>query len=268
MIIQRICQPQKITGVLAKIVGFLMAAHIFGMILKYGFGHGHFHGLVPLFDLDVEYNIPSAFSAILFLFCGLILSYQALVVSNWREKDFYHWLGLALLFAFLAWDEFTSVHEVLAGPVSSALNIPQFYHFAWLIPYGGFLLFLAVMLSGFLKRLPDHIRSIFLHSALIFLFGAVVLESLSGLHRTLFGINPDLLYALIVCCEEFLEMGGILMFNYGLLTYLEINLAAEAKKKPITVKPNPAVLNQSEPTSPAITVSSKGKFTRLMEDQI
>ena len=43
--------PRKIFIILLSVIGFLLFAHLMGIVSKYGFGHGTVYGLVALFDL-------------------------------------------------------------------------------------------------------------------------------------------------------------------------------------------------------------------------
>jgi hypothetical protein len=57
--------PSVVARVLGAVAFLLVVASIGGLIAKFGFGHGSLKGLVRLFDLDGEENIPSYFSLLL-----------------------------------------------------------------------------------------------------------------------------------------------------------------------------------------------------------
>lgn len=69
--------------------------------------------LAARFDLDGEGNLPSYFSALQLLACGLVLTLFALqhrrTGSRWRH----HWTVLACGFVYLSFDEAAQLHELL-----------------------------------------------------------------------------------------------------------------------------------------------------------
>jgi len=131
-----------------------------------------------------------------------------------------HWLGLALIFLFLAMDEALEIHEQFAGPVRSALDITSGpFYFAWVIPYGvALLIFLAAYLK-FLIELPARTRLLFVSAGCIYVTGAIGFELLGGSHSALSG-KENLMYVALSTSEEVFEMGGILIFVYALLSYI------------------------------------------------
>ncbi len=60
---------------------------------------------------------------------------------------------------------------------------------------------------------------LFVVSGLTYVLGAIGLEMIGGLRVDVHG-SDDLVYLLIVTCEEFLEMLGIVIFIYALLSYM------------------------------------------------
>ena len=64
--------PVYVVRALGAIWVFLLGSHLCGLYVQYGLGHSFVYGLVPFFDLDVERNAPSLFSASLFLFNGIL----------------------------------------------------------------------------------------------------------------------------------------------------------------------------------------------------
>ncbi len=55
---------------------------------------------------------------------------------------------------------------------------------------------------------------------MIFVLGAVGVELLEGHHYELYG-SADVTFAIFYTIEEFMEMFGIVLFIYTLLTYIE-----------------------------------------------
>lgn len=64
--------PLNLTRTLAVTALILVLAHITGQVTKYVWEHDTAYGLIRLFDLDNENNIPSYFSASLLLVAALL----------------------------------------------------------------------------------------------------------------------------------------------------------------------------------------------------
>ena len=94
-----------------------------------------------------------------------------------------------------------------------------FLYYAWLIPYGIALIAFVVAYFNWLMKLPRRIMALFVVSGAIFVSGAVGCELLAGRHHDLYGVD-NLTYAFFYTCEEFLEMFGIVIFIYTLLSYI------------------------------------------------
>jgi len=59
--------PELITRTLILITLTLSGIGFTGHWIKYGLGHGRLLGLIPLFDVNSELNVPSCYSAALLL---------------------------------------------------------------------------------------------------------------------------------------------------------------------------------------------------------
>ena len=129
-------------------------------------------------------------------------------------------MGLAVIFLFLSIDEISSIHERLTKLVRALLDTSGLLFSAWVIPYGlAVIVFVAAYLR-FLIRLPKKIMFLFVVSGMIFVLGAVGIELLEGHHYELHG-SADVTFAVFYTIEEFMEMFGIALFIYTLLSYIE-----------------------------------------------
>jgi len=131
------------------------------------------------------------------------------------------WLILSILFCFLALDERYSVHEQLAFPIRSALATSGIFYFAWTIPYGLAVLLLSLYVIPVIWKLEYRIRSLFIMSAAIFLTGSIGLEMLGGWYLERADNNRDMIYILIATVEESLEMAGLVVLVYAILSLLQ-----------------------------------------------
>jgi len=212
-------ERRKVVVCLGTIITCLILANIGSLVLKYCFGDGHVLGLVPLFELDKEKNIPTLYSSMTLLFSSSLLSIIAVARKKNRDRDYLHWIALAAVFLFLSIDEFVTLHEQFNSLVRNALNTSGFLFFAWVIPYGMFVLILILVYMRFFLRLPAKTRNLTGFAAVIYIGGAIGFELIGGHYIALH--KNDLTYGLITTCEESLEMIGVLCFISALLSYIE-----------------------------------------------
>jgi len=205
----------------------LLAANIIGIVATTYLDYELVRGLVRFFDFNTEKNIPTFYSAIALLVSSALLFYIALTYKK-SNSSCLPWFWLALIFLFLSLDEMVSIHEHLIDPVRETFETSGLLFYAWVIPYGIALILFVLAYSKFLLALPRKIMILFLLSGAIFVSGAIGFELLGGNQKELFG-SDSLLYCIFYTCEEFLEMLGIALFNYTLLTYIG------SQFKPITV---------------------------------
>jgi len=210
--------PKGISQFLLAIVSFLLIAHLTVIFIKVFTGHEILLGLIPLFDIGAEKNIPTFYSAI-----AIIISSALLWVIALKHKKsglpYFYWVGLACIFLFLSFDEIASIHERLMEPLRVSLNTSGLLYFAWVIPYGLALIVFVLGYIPFLLRLPRKTMKLFVMSGAIYVAGAVGFELLGGKEAELHGFHSNWFY-LFVIFEETLEMLGIVLFIYSLLDYI------------------------------------------------
>jgi len=222
--------PRFVFSKLLIVFALLLLANVVGIILKFYFDHANVYGLVPLFNFDRENNIPTLFSSLLLLASAILLMSIA-VIHNRLRNPWLPWLGLACIFLFLSYDEIASLHEKLIMPVRNAMDVSGIFYFAWVIPYMFILPLLLAVYSRFLIRLPKRFMGLFILSGGIYISGALGLELLGGLHASNFGVD-GIQYSVIYTFEELLEMLGVMLFIYSLLSYIK----SEFESYSITLK--------------------------------
>ncbi len=211
-------RPTTVFVKLLLVTALLLCAHSIGLIFKFIVGHDYVLGFVPMFNFDTEKNVPSFFSSALLLIVSLLL-FQISVIRKKMSESFLPWLGLALIFIFLSADEFFSLHERLTKPVEGALQTSGAFTFAWVVPYSLLLIFFLVVYGRFLFRLPKPTMLLFILSGAVYVMGALGFEFIGGAYAESYGIE-NIGYALLTTVEELLEMLGLILFIYTLLTYL------------------------------------------------
>ena len=205
-----ILNPAVVARTLGVIAFVLVVAGVGGQLAKYLWGHPRLFGLVRLFDVNNEQNIPAIFSAFLLLFAASLLAVITIFKNRQRDIDVSKWAVLSLGFLFMAVDEATSIHENLTGPMRGLLGLSEgglgFFYFTWVIAGIAIALVLGLYFLGFLLRLPEKTRFFFIDAATLFLSGAIGLELIGGRYFELHGLN--LTYNMITTVEETLEMAG------------------------------------------------------------
>ncbi len=196
----------------------LFFINIVFIIIKFRFGHEYVHGLSPMFGFDDEQNIPTYYSSLLLLGSGGLL---AIITLNHKQTEvpFLEWGMLSLIFLMLGIDEITCIHEMCTTPTKSLIPTSGFLHFAWVIPYGLFLIVFCVCYLRFLLRLPKHIMVLFITSGLLFVMGAMGFEMLGSRQAYLHG-GDTIGYAMLYSFEELFEMIGTSLFACTLLRYI------------------------------------------------
>lgn len=214
---------------LTTILLLLTGINILGCVSRLAFGHDNLGGLIPMFDFDEEMNVPTFYSSVILLSAAVLL----FLIANGhkqRNEPYRAWNGLAGVFFFLSMDETVQLHEKLISLGKLLKTTGLFYH-AWVIPYGiAFLVFVVIYLK-FTLALPQPTRRLFFLSGTIYVLGAVVFEMLGGLHRTMHG--SPVLGAVLYTTEEFLEMGGVILFIYTLLQYMASQSLLARRAQPL-----------------------------------
>jgi hypothetical protein len=110
-----------ITRTLATVAFLLVLASVAGQISKFVFGHGRLKGLVVLFDVNYEGNIPTSYSVLLLLIAALLLAVIATLHRKQKAPHASKWAVLSFGFLLMAFDEAFSFHEMLIPPIRAAV---------------------------------------------------------------------------------------------------------------------------------------------------
>ncbi len=219
--------PKRSIILLAFVFACLAAAHVIGQAVLSYFGHDYVGRevmvLVELFDFGSEGNLPTLYSSVLLLLCSILLA----VIGEARRGSGAvfgrHWRWLALIFLYLCVDESVSLHEHLNRPLRAILDLPGFFHYAWVIPYSITLGLLLLWYRGFIAHLPEGTRLLFLIAGITYVSGALGMEVLKAHLAVLHG-KETASYATVSTIAESLEMLGLLLFVYALMSYVKSDL--------------------------------------------
>lgn len=213
--------PTAITRSLGIVTLLLVVAGVAGQLSKYLLGHDNVMGLVPLFYVDNEENIPNFFSMSLLLFAALLLAVIARLNRQRRTPWVWNWSILSFGFCLMAYDEAFQLHETLTRPVEALLGNGHLgmFHFAWVVPGIALVVVLGLSYLKFLWHLPADSRIAFLVAAAIYLGGAIGFEMIGGSYADTHGIQ-NMTYSMLATIEETLEMVGAIVFIRALLIYI------------------------------------------------
>ncbi|WP_454063032.1 hypothetical protein [Candidatus Nitrospira salsa] len=217
-------KPSAIACALGTVAILLVLASIGGQLMTYLTGHNHIYGLVLLFNVDAEVNIPSSFSTFLLFFSALLLAIIAILERKQLRSHVLYWAVLSLGFLIMTMDEALSFHERLIYPIRDLIGADSFgiFYYAWVIPFIPLVLILIPFYARFLLQLPEKTRLAFFVAAALYLGGAIGVELIGGYYVELHG-KHNLTYSMIVTVEESLEMGGVILFIWALLVYIADN---------------------------------------------
>ena len=214
--------PSFVALILAAVAFFLVLANIVSIIITlFVTGIEHYHWLARFFYMDAEKNMPTFFSAVLLLFSFLLLAFIAVSEQKRKTPQVLYWRILSLGFLFMAIDEQYSFHERLVEPMRQLLGCGHLgcFYFAWVIPGMGVVFILGLFFLRFWLSLPPKTRLNFLIAAAIYLGGCLGIELIEGCYAESHGFF-NLTFCMLATLEESLEMGGVIIFIWGLMTHI------------------------------------------------
>jgi hypothetical protein len=175
--------------------------------------------LAQRFNLDLERSIPTAYSVLLLLTATLLLT--VITVLERKRRLAAYWAILSMGFLTMAVDEGLSLHEELIEPGRELLGGEDLgvLYFPWVVPGMVVVLALGLFFLRFLARLPPETRRKFLLAAVLYVGGAIGFELIGGAIAE-DRVQQNWTYAAVTTVEEFLEMGGVVVFIQALLVYL------------------------------------------------
>lgn len=154
--------PQRVALVFLRIV--LVLALLNGLLLglNYYREDSQLEGLLEYFDFDIEGNVPTLYSAFAVGICSGLLALIARIEWHRTGGRRWYWLGLAILFFFLAIDEGTAIHEQLSDVLEEHMAAEGALYFLWVIPYGIATVALGLLYLRFVWQLPGVTRARFI----------------------------------------------------------------------------------------------------------
>jgi hypothetical protein len=215
--------PFSIAWLLGAIAFFLILDSCAVLLIDYltGYSSLFIHKTVKLFYVDLELNVPAFFSMLLLLIASLLVAIIAVLKRKEKAPFIFQWAILSIGFLFMAFDEIASIHERLIEPMRAILgeqNLGVLY-FAWVVPVVPLVIFLGFFFVKFLWSLPAKTKLFFLIAATLYLGGAIGCELIESGHCEIYG-KDNLPYMIMTTVEETLEMSGVIVFIWALLSYI------------------------------------------------
>ncbi len=218
--------PRRVFLCLIAVSSGLVVLHIVGQVSRLCFDHGNLKGLVALFNLEDEYNIPSFWSSVQWLIAGTVACGVTLCERGRKTTYWVYWGAIAAMCVLFAVDETVQLHERL-GAVLQSFAIAEgvkpagFLFYLWVIPGGIFALAVFALFFRFLLALPRNVAFLLVASGIVYVSGAIVFEMFEGRVDAEGGYMGPL-YTALVTFEESLEMFGVCIFVYAMFHYLRL----------------------------------------------
>jgi hypothetical protein len=211
-------KPKKVAQFLLALAFCFILAHLAGQLAEINLGSTF--GL-SVFNPEEERSIPRFYSSVLLLLCSVLLLIIAMRNKEESPRNFLYWLGLAPFFLFLAITENTALHESLATPIRSALNVSKIQFYAWI--YGILVIILPALYLKFFLGLPRKTMILFIIGGSTFIAGAFALDLVVAYLGKSSG-HHTAAYIGLATLEAVFEMVGIIIFVYALLCYMHAEL--------------------------------------------
>jgi hypothetical protein len=200
-------------------------ASLAGQFSRHVLGHGRLLGFVPLFDLNGESNVPAWYSSSTLLLCAGLAAVVGFHPRTIKAKGLaLYWRTLALVLAAMSVDEVVQVHEATIVPLRAALGAGGVFYYTWSLVGIALVVVFALMFRPFLAHLSARTRWLFILSGVLYISGALGMELVQGWHDAAHGETGTT--AVITTVEEVLEMSGVIVLVYALLTCVDRLAAA------------------------------------------
>lgn len=220
MQLHRTITPNGVAKRFLAFIACLIVCDLLAVYFEYVAGFKSALGFVPLFDMDVEYNIPSLYSTIGIFINALILFYIARIDKSEGGKESKYWKAMGWVFVYLSLDELASIHEHLDAVVTYFFGKSLHHHGGplWILPYSVLLIFFGLYFIRFYLRLPNETKLHFCIAGVVYVSGAVGVEILGNP----FDNHPlaAFIKGLYSTLEETMEMVGMVLFLRALLSYI------------------------------------------------
>ena len=190
--------------------------------------------LPTLFDVNTEGNVPSWFAASLWLTAAILCLACGLLARRRRRQ----WVAMAVVCLLLSADEAASFHERLFGTLGVAVlgdDRTPILHFAWVAPGALFALMIVSACLRLVWSMPPPQRRAIVIAGLVFLSGALIMESVSG--AVLSADGDRYWYVVATSLEEGLEKVAVITFVCALISLVRVDRTGHRTMVALRVDP-------------------------------
>lgn len=182
------------------------------------YDHDHIFGLLPLFAIDGEGNLPAWLSSTTMLVCAAVAWTNGSLEPGKSELR-RGWRITAVALFIMSMDEVAQFHERTGDVVQPMLPEWDLLYFGWVAVGGLVVLVAAPVFVRFVSRLPGRTKYHLYAAAGLFLAGALGVEMATGGYLSEGGGKLTMTYLMLSHVEEFLEMLGFIILLRGLLDH-------------------------------------------------
>lgn len=191
------------------------------LLLRFFTGHSRLLGLGKMFNMGLEANVPTWFSSTILLICSVLLWIISRAVKMRRDRHAVCWKILSIVFLYMSIDETATIHEVGADVLARVLGSSTLAGYGGVIPNSVLVLVVILVSLPLIRSLPNYIRRLFLTAGVLYVGGAAGIEAMERKWDLLHGVD-NFGYGLMIALEEPMEMIGIMVFIYALISYYSL----------------------------------------------
>lgn len=215
--------PRAVARVLGAVILALAIFNELTLIAQYDFGRDYVYGLIRIFRLNAEGNIPTFYSATALLATSFLCAVIGRAHQLQETGSPMRWYALALIVFALSCDEAGQIHELLDANrrwteglfvADGALLGP------WVVAYGTGVAIFAIAFFPFFLSLKRRYQLIFGGAGALFVTGAIGFEMIGAAEWTAAGGATGRFEA-INSLEEMMEMTAVAIVIVGLLSYMK-----------------------------------------------
>jgi hypothetical protein len=227
---------KRITLTLGLTVVLINLAAQGARYLRYIWGDEGIPRYLLIFDSGQEQSIPNWYSSFQLLLASILLATIAVAKKERGDRYTHYWSVLSIILLLMSIDEIADTHLLIGGAFGSLLRPlltfmgfdPSSLYYFWVVPLGLLVLIGLLAYLRFLASLPKNTALLLVTAGIIYVIGALGMEALSGQQILPYGREdwqnvtgiPKIIEGIMSSIEEFLEMLGILVLIYALLSYI------------------------------------------------
>lgn len=217
---------KKTIRTLTLISCVIIVLSILTKISTFVLGHGYIYGFLPKFDMDKEANIPTVFAVLLLCIASLLFYMLSLIPEEQptlKQEPKNRYRFLSFLFLYLAFDEGSSLHELLIDPLRDRFQLTGIFRFSWVIVGAILVTLLTLYFYRFILSRPAYMKKGFILAGILYIGGALGVEMIGGYYSSMYG-ELNLTYALITTVEESGEFFGMVVLINTLLQGIQYSV--------------------------------------------